>query len=112
MSKGEDELGRLLRRLFNNRAIKRQHPIKMGNRTLRVDYYIPGIGLAFEYDGEQHERYSNFFHRTLKAFRNSKERDSFKADALLDQGIELIRFRAGEPINEEVLLAKISETYS
>ena len=111
-SKGERRLGRLLRRIFPNRTIKEQFPLKVGGRNLRVDFYLPGIGLAFEYDGRQHDKFSRFFHRTMEAFRASQQRDRDKEQGLLDIGVELIRFKAGEKISKEVLLEKISQTYS
>jgi very-short-patch-repair endonuclease len=112
-SKGEDELGRLLEEIFPHRTIKRQFPIKLGWNTIFVDFYLPGIGLAFEVDGKQHDNYVPFFHKNKREFLKSKERDYQKEQHLKHQHhAELIRFKAGEQITKEILLEKISETFS
>src|SRR5271165_7086731 len=84
----------------------------MGSRTIYVDYYIPGVRLAFEYDGVQHGTFSKFFHKTKRAFMNSVERDSYKEEALNQCGARLIRIAHDEQINRETILGKIIQAYA
>lgn len=60
-------------------------------KHLFVDFYIPKINLAIEYDGEQHVRYSKFIHKTYDNFIELKERDVLKNKLLEEHNIKLIR---------------------
>lgn len=60
-------------------------------KHLFVDFYIPKINLAIEYDGEQHVRYSKFIHKTYDNFIELKERDILKNKLLEEHNIKLIR---------------------
>lgn len=51
-----------------------------------------GYGLAFEYDGEQHYKKNNFFHKNNdECFSNQINRDIIKNELCLEKNIYLIR---------------------
>jgi len=53
------------------------------------EFGYPG-GIAFEYNGIQHYKYPNFFHRTQKVFDEQVQRDKIKIDACKESKICLI----------------------
>jgi very-short-patch-repair endonuclease len=109
MSKGEDALGELLRQTFPHHVLIAQHPIKIGRQTLYVDYYIPALCLAFEFDGVQHSKYVGRFHGNLQGFAHSQNNDDAKDEWLSDKGIHLIRFKYNESVNQFTLASKIKD---
>jgi len=67
-------------------------------KNLELDGYAPGIstplgvGLAFEYDGEQHSKYNSHFHNgNVDAFKYQMAKDDYKSAICKKQGIMLIR---------------------
>ena len=58
---------------------------------LELDGYNDDIGLAFEYDGEQHAVYPNWFHKTEEEFIQLQENDREKDRLCLEQGVKLYR---------------------
>lgn len=48
-------------------------------------------GIAFEYDGEQHAKYSPYFHKSVKDFEYQVHRDKYKDAVCHQKGILLIR---------------------
>lgn len=68
----------------------RPHWLLSGRGTrLELDFYIPGIGVAIEVQGEQHERYVKFFHKDYSAFLRTKEDDGAKRARCAECGIRL-----------------------
>lgn len=68
------------------------------NRNLELDGYCPdirtkiGMGLAFEYDGEQHAKYNKHFHRRgVPDFVYQRKKDNWKDARCKELGILLIR---------------------
>lgn len=70
-------------------------------KRMYVDFYIPEINYVFEYDGEQHERYTKFIHDTEEAFRETQYRDRLKNILLYEHGVKLIRLYYNEKITKE-----------
>lgn len=66
-------------------------------QNLELDGYCPyiqtpiGTGLAFEYDGAQHAKYSPYFHRSKKEFIYQTKKDSYKDAKCRQKGIMLVR---------------------
>ena len=110
MSKGEDELGHLLRREFPTRTIIGQHHIRVKGRNLYFDYYIPSLRLAFEYDGRQHYGFVRFFHQSKYGYQKSVSADNDKRRYCSDVGINLIRFSYKDNLDEQTLRRKIQES--
>ena len=60
-------------------------------RNLELDLYNDFHKVAVEYDGEQHYRFPNSFHKTREEFINQVRRDEYKIDMCDKHGIYLIR---------------------
>lgn len=60
------------------------------NRYLELDGYNQDLRVAFEYQGEQHYKYPNYFHRSKKEFDDQLWRDHVKLEGCKVAGIILI----------------------
>lgn len=79
-----------------------------GTHNLELDCYNEELGLAAEYNGEQHYKFIPFFHKSREAFYNQKYRDELKRIYCKDRGIHLIEVPYTELKNlENWLLEKI-----
>jgi len=61
----------------------------IGGSPLRLDFYIPEINTAIEYDGEQHFKPSSKY--GLENFKITQVNDKLKDDYCFKKGIKLIR---------------------
>lgn len=109
ISKGAEKLGQILAEIFPGYVIKSEVPIKIGRQTLFVDFMIPSLNLAFEYDGIQHFKKISFFTATNHQFNVLKGRDAQKAHALSDLDYTLIRIKYNEELTTESLRERIKE---
>lgn len=94
-SKGEIEIMKIL----INKKIKFTHnktfydcKNPQTNYKLRFDFYIPGLNLCIEYDGEQHFKPIDKFGGDT-ALESSKYRDKIKDEYCVNNNIHLIRIR-------------------
>ena len=77
----------------------------------RVDLFIPILGIAVEYDGEQHFNFIDAWHKDLNGFISQKKMDSNKDKILYDIGIKLVRIPYDEMVNNpEELKSLIDKT--
>ncbi len=61
-------------------------------QNLELDGYCADLKLAFEYDGQQHSKYSPYFHKSgPKEFIYQVTKDDFKTKKCKLEGINLIR---------------------
>ncbi len=67
---------------------------------LELDCYNADLGLAAEYQGKQHYKYTPFFHKNKEAFRNQQYRDELKRIACQQHGIHLIEIPYWIPHNK------------
>lgn len=104
-SQGQYLLGRQLCKLYTGTVILEEFPV-IGTR-LSLDFYLPHIKLAFEYDGRQHREFNPFFHNTSKDFERQKERDQEKELWCKLNNIKLVRVTSGQ-INLETLKGLIT----
>lgn len=58
---------------------------------LRCDFVNTSLSIACEFDGIQHNKYSQHFHRNLYGFRASMRRDNLKDEHLERNGFTLVR---------------------
>ena len=73
-------------------------------RSLELDGYCKELGLAFEYQGEQHYNPQNFFHRGKSgSFRRLVERDELKVRLCEKAGVRLLVVPYFEDISEAYL---------
>lgn len=49
-------------------------------KLLRYDFYIPSKNLLIEYNGEQHQHWTKYYHKTYHDFLVQKHRDWLKRD--------------------------------
>lgn len=89
-SKGEQ----LIYKILNKEKIKFQrektfYDLKKGK--YRFDFYLPDYNICIEYDGEQHFKYTSFFHKNKDDLKKQKERDRRKNSYCLANNIKLYR---------------------
>lgn len=109
-SKGEISLLEILRQEVPHFTIISQHGIKIKHRQhLYLDYYIPMLKLAVEFDGLQHEQYIPYFHKDIQGFMRSQQADKAKDQYCLDNDISLIRINHDEEVDAQTLRNKIQE---
>jgi very-short-patch-repair endonuclease len=104
-SKGHYLVGKILKEIYPFLEHKDEVPIG----KLRLDWYVPQLGIAIEFHGVQHEQHIKFFHKTESDFKDAINRDHEKIDMCNNLGITIIRFYHDEPITIDVLKAKIRE---
>jgi len=76
--------------------------------TLELDIYLPNLGIAIEYDGEQHFRPIRFNKNISDTqmeldFKDLKYRDKLKTKLTKNGGIKLIRFNYKQKITPELV---------
>jgi hypothetical protein len=94
-SKGETICRNYLEKTFGKAFAKSRprflnNPVTGGEFNLELDGYNSELGLAFEYQGQQHYKYVPYFHKNKEAFYNQKYRDYMKRVMCKDNGIKLI----------------------
>jgi hypothetical protein len=94
ISRGEAECKRVLETIYG-KPFKKIRPPWLANPVtggtpLELDCYNEELKLAVEYNGQQHSKYSPFFHRNKEAFLNQKYRDHMKAEMCAQNGVTLI----------------------
>jgi hypothetical protein len=104
MSKGAKELLEIVRKIYPNQRIILEHNV---GRRLFLDIYLPSLGIGFEFDGEQHEKYIEHFHGDKAGFHASRKRDAEKSELCKELGIMLINMLYNEPITESAVRNKI-----
>ena len=62
---------------------------KSGNR-LELDGYNSELGIAFEYNGEQHYRVIHYFHKGKQTLQKQQEHDKIKLEICESQGVILV----------------------
>jgi very-short-patch-repair endonuclease len=106
VSKGAKELLEALRVIFPQQRVVLEHHL---GEKLFLDFYLPFLDLAFEFDGIQHTKYVEHFHGNAEGFYKSKMRDARKAELCMEQGITLIRFDHNDSLDVEAVRERISE---
>jgi len=115
-SRGEAEVHASLERIFqkpfyHGRPNFLKNPITK-NYNLELDCYNSEIGLAVEYNGEQHYKYIPFFHQNKEAFKNQLYRDELKRRMCKDAGVVLLEVPYTVPIKDiESFLKNIINKY-
>lgn len=71
---------RIIKDLFSTVRVLEEVPIKPRFKTQFLDFYLPVNKLAIEVNGEQHYKFSQFYHSSASAFLEQKKRDRDKID--------------------------------
>lgn len=114
-SSGEIECRRVLESIFKRPFNKirpdflRNHVI--GTNNLELDCYNHDLKLAVEYNGQQHYKFTPYFHKSYDAFHNQKYRDYIKSDLCRKNGITLIEvpYTVQVPHIEQYLITKLKQ---
>jgi hypothetical protein len=105
-SRGEEQLFNILRQIFPKEEILTQFSLA---EKLRLDLYLPALNVAFEYNGVQHTRRIDFFHKDKADFYLGQERDNCKQIYCSQLGINLICIDCSEDLTEELVRQKYKE---
>jgi len=107
-SNGQAELGSLLRKIFGIITICEEMPC-FGTR-LRLDFYLPKIRTAIEFDGEQHSKYNPHFHGSRAKFAKQQMNDVRKHEWCEKNNIVLVRLTKND-LSEERLREIIGQAH-
>jgi len=108
-STGETMLCQVVRRLYpGSRVVRRYRPPFLGG--MELDVFLPELGLALEYQGEQHYVPVPHFGGEA-ALRDLRARDTRKALLCRQAGIVLVAIRYDEPLHGEYVAARISTQF-
>src|SRR5690242_16532731 len=93
-SKGEQKCREVLTKLFGRPFVKARPDFlknPMTGMNLELDCYCAELGLAIEYDGQQHYKYNKYFHRNEEGYLKQRYRDEFKKYACKKNGVRLVK---------------------
>lgn len=79
----------------------------IGEIDQRLDLFIPVLGIAVEYNGVQHYKFSSFYHKDETDWNKGKLLDKKKADYLNDRGVKLVVI----PYNTKIKTAEQLKEY-
>jgi very-short-patch-repair endonuclease len=96
-------------KIFPSEKIETEKVIQFDGRSLYLDIYIPKLKIAIECDGEQHGKFSKFFHGTVAKFNESKANDDLKNRYCNVFGITLVRVQYNDKLDETTIKKKITE---
>jgi hypothetical protein len=98
-SYGQFMLGRAIQSVYGTLAVLlEEFPIP--EERLTIDFYMPHHGLAFEFQGGQHDKFNKFFHGDKSGFENSLARDARKRAWCELNEIKLIEVRSIPSVEE------------
>ena len=101
----EDELYRLVTRLFPTKMIRREaSPQWLGQQ--RLDIYLPELALAIEHQGEQHYRPIKAFGGE-QAFVKTQERDERKRTLCQENGVTVVDIRFDDALTFASLRSRL-----
>ncbi len=99
----------IVREIYPKEAIRQEETIKIDNKTLFLDIYIPRFKVAIEVDGQQHYEFNKFYHADAAAFIRQKKNDKLKEEYCRESNISLVRIRYDEKVDKDILTNKIME---
>lgn len=102
----ETQLYNLVRMLFPDQRVEREaSPQWLGG--MRFDIFLPEVGVAIEYQGEQHYRPIERF-AGEKGFERTRERDRLKRQRAKEVGVTVVEFKYDEVLTDEVVRKRIA----
>lgn len=108
----QTKLGEIIKEIFSDVTIESEYRAKFLGR-LRLDYFIPEMNLAFEYDGGQHFMPVTFGGITIEEaeenLKITQKRDKKKNKLCKQNSVELIRIKYDEPLTLEHIKKRIQE---
>jgi hypothetical protein len=86
-------LGKILEYIFDKYIFVKVRPNWLENKTghnLELDFFCEELKLAFEYNGQQHYEFMEFFHKTEENFEKQLEHDELKLKLCTKENVKLI----------------------
>jgi len=109
--KAEIQLTKIIERVYGTDDVFTSvHPIwALTDKDVlyEFDIYIKSKNLFVEYNGIQHYKYTNFFQKTKKVFKEQKRRDKNKYKLAKQNGFSVMIFKYDEPIFKSYVVNKI-----
>lgn len=105
VSKPQEDLFELVVKTYPGFRIYEEWHLGQG---LRLDIFIPDIGIGFEYHGIQHFKFIEHFHQTPEGFEESKKRDRTKQDLCNEYNLTVLYFDYKDTITENLFSSKLS----
>ena len=106
-SSKEKHIAKILDEVIGNEYYIREYSwdwlVNKNGKRMYVDFYIPNKNTVIEYDGEQHFKFVQRFHKTEECFKRQVERDNIKNELLNKNGINIIRIPYTEKITKEYI---------
>ena len=96
-NKEENQCYKIIKNLGFSSPIKRQHIIHIFDehlgriRDLKVDFYLPEFNIIIEYDGEQHYKFVERYHKTEEGYKNQIRRDLLVTKFCEENNLKLLR---------------------
>ena len=93
VSKGERECNRVIEEITGKKFNKIRPDWLENPETgynLELDCYNEELGIAVEYNGEQHYKYPNAFHKSEEEFKSQTKRDKLKKELCDKRNVKLI----------------------
>lgn len=78
----------IMERVLNGCQFPKARPAFL--EKLEYDGYNPRLKLAFEYQGQQHEKFTPFYHKSQEQFIKQQERDVKKKKISIEQEIDIV----------------------
>ncbi len=102
----------LVKECYPKEPITEEFPIKIGNKTLYLDIYLPRLNIALECDGIQHFKFNKFFHPDIFSFQRQKKNDKEKEEFCKENNISLARVKFDDKLDVDLVRNKILEALS
>jgi len=68
--------------------------------VLFLDFLIPNMDLAIEVHGQQHYKFSRFFHKTKAGYREALRRDVLKSEWCETNDLDLVVLKYSDSVDE------------
>jgi hypothetical protein len=106
-SRGNFVLERILYYIFPFSQIKPEYPVG----SLRLDFYLPTLGLGFEFQGIQHKEHNHHFYESERDFLKAQERDYKKSELCEQMNIPIVYLYHDEKLSIPLVKAKIDDLF-
>ena len=92
------------RELYPSSKVHYEYALPDGSR---IDIFIPVFGIAIEYDGRQHYKYVEHFHKDISGYIEGIKKDTGKDTWCEEHGIKVIRIRADDMLSSKEELEQL-----
>nr|QQV29495.1 hypothetical protein K-LCC10_0240 [Kaumoebavirus] len=92
-TKNEAKIKKIMETMFEESFPKGRYDFlywETTNKNLELDGYCEELGIAFEYNGQQHYKFVEMWHKTEDKLEDQKARDRFREKKCQEEGISLV----------------------